>query len=103
MKKTFNSAVEELHLPKPEKSDKKGAAKKKTISFEPSHLLTKIDLSGFHSMNISRSGIKELLESLELMPCMRSLSLRNNNITDEFEHEILSIFDNKTITNVDLS
>ena len=64
-------------------------------------MLTKIDMSNFKE--ISRSGIKELLESIELMPCMRALSLRNNNITDDHDKEILSIFDNKTLTKVDLS
>lgn len=66
-------------------------------------MLVKIDLSGFHSKNVSRSGIKELLESIELLPAIKSLSLRNNNITDDFENEILSIFNNKMITNIDLS
>jgi Ran GTPase-activating protein (RanGAP) involved in mRNA processing and transport len=42
----------------------------------PHHMLTKIDLSGFR--NVSRSSIKELMESCELMPCLKSLSLRNN-------------------------
>ena len=67
----------------------------------PHHMLTKIDLSGFR--NVSRSSIKELMESCELMPCLKSLSLRNNQITDDYSTEILSIFDNKSITNVDLS
>ena len=67
----------------------------------PHHMLTKIDLSGFR--NVSRSSIKELMESCELMPCLKSLSLRNNQITDDYSTEILSIFDNKAITNVDLS
>jgi len=81
----------------------KTGGKKKNLSFEPHHMLTKIDLSGFHSRNVSRSGIKELLESIEMLPCLKSLSLRNNAINDDFENEILAIFNNKQITNVDLS
>jgi Leucine-rich repeat (LRR) protein len=64
-------------------------------------MLTKIDLSGFNF--VSRSSIKELLEAVELMPCMRALSLRNNRITDDYETEVLSIFNNKNLVNVDLS
>ncbi len=64
-------------------------------------MLTKIDLSGFDF--VSRSSIKELLEAVELMPCMRALSLRNNRITDDYETEVLSIFNNKSLVYVDLS
>jgi Leucine-rich repeat (LRR) protein len=66
-------------------------------------MITKIDLSGFAYDNISRSSIKELLESIELLPCLKAISLRNNGITDDYDKEILQIFDNKQITNVDLS
>jgi len=34
---------------------------------------------------------------------LKASKLRNNGITDEYDKEILSIFDNKQITNVDLS
>lgn len=89
-------------LPKPEKQEKgKQAGKKKAFSFAPHHMITKIDLSGFNQ--VSRSSIKELLESCEMMPCLKTLSLRNNGITDDYSTEILAIFDNKGITNVDLS
>ena len=64
-------------------------------------MITKIDLSGFGE--VSRSSLKELLESVELMPCLRALSLRNNGITDDHDKEILTIFDNKQITKIDLS
>ena len=66
-------------------------------------MITKIDLSGFAYDNISRSSIKELLESIELLPCLKAISLSNNGITDDYDKEILQIFDNKQITNVDLS
>lgn len=64
-------------------------------------MITKISLDNFGE--VSRSSIKELLESIELMPCLKSLSLRNNRITDDYDKEILAIFDNKSITNIDLS
>ncbi len=64
-------------------------------------MITKICLDNFGE--VSRSSIKELLESIELMPCLKSLSLRGNRITDDYDKEILAIFDNKSITNVDLS
>ena len=34
---------------------------------------------------------------------MRSLSLKNNGITDDFEKEVLKIFENKKLVAVDLS
>lgn len=99
---TFNQAVELLNLPKPDKLEKgKPQTKKKVPSFAAHHMLTKIDLSGF--TEVSRSSIKELVESIELMPCLKALSLRNNRITDDYDKEILAIFDNKQITNIDLS
>lgn len=100
-KPSFNEALEALNLPKQEKVEKGKASKKKTFSFLPHHMLTKIDLSGFPF--VSRSSIKELLEAVEMMPCMRALSLRNNKITDDYETEILSIFNIKSIVNIDLS
>jgi hypothetical protein len=80
-------------LPKPEKLEKGKTTKKKTVSFEPHHMITKIDLSGFGE--VSRSSIKELLESIQLLPCIKAVSLANNNITDDYTNEILAIFDNK--------
>lgn len=52
---------------------------------------------------MSRSSIKELMESVALLPCVKAINLANNNITDDYSTEILSIFDNKAITHVDLS
>jgi len=97
-----------LKLPKIEAKEKgkqggNAQNKKKQLSFEPHLMITKIDLSGFAHSSISRSSIKELLESIEMLPCLKALSLRNNGINDEYDKEILSIFDNKQITNVDLS
>lgn len=54
-------------------------------------------------MDATRSGIKDLLESIDIMPGLRALSLRNCNLSDDHDKEILSIFDIKTLTKVDLS
>jgi Ran GTPase-activating protein (RanGAP) involved in mRNA processing and transport len=37
------------------------------------------------------------------MPCLKSINLSHNGITDEFDREILELFDNSQITNLDLS
>lgn len=66
-------------------------------------MITVIDLSGFRERRISRSGLRELLDSLELMPCMRSLNLSNNGITDDFDKEVLALFDHSKIKSIDLS
>lgn len=101
-KLTFNQAVEKLDLPKPEKLEKgKQKSSKKSLTFAPHHLISKIDLSGH--LDATRSSIKDLLESIELMPGLRALSLRNCNLSDDVDKEILSIFDIKTLTKVDLS
>ena len=104
-------AIEALKLPKPDadKNTKQrggGGASRRTkgeIKLSPSQLLTTIDLSGFAVKKISRSGIKELLDSFEFMPCIRALKLSNNGITDDYAAEILSIFDCHKIRVLDLS
>jgi hypothetical protein len=65
---SFSEAVEALRLPKVEAKEKGkqgNASKKKQLTFEPHHMITKIDLSGFAHCSISKSSIKELLESVE--------------------------------------
>ena len=62
-----------------------------------------IDLSGFKERRISRSGLRELLDGMELLPCVRSLNLSNNGITDEFDREILALFDMIKVKAIDLS
>jgi len=62
-----------------------------------------IDLSGFKERRISRSGLRELLDGLELLPCIRSLNLSNNGITDDFDKEILALFDLTKIKAINLS
>ena len=66
-------------------------------------MIEKIDLSGFRHSRFSRAGMKELLEGLALLPCIRSLSLRNNGITDDFDREILEIFNIPKVKCLDLS
>ena len=99
---TFGEAVEFLRLPKGE-APKKGERKKKELSIMPHHMLEKIDLSGFRYKRFSRSGMKELLEGLALLPCIRTLCLRDNGITDDCDREILDIFNITKIKCIDLS
>jgi Leucine-rich repeat (LRR) protein len=98
-------AIESLNLPKPEivPKGRRGGAGRKEIKLLPHHLIQTIDLSGFKERRISRSGIRELLDGLELLPCIRSLNLSNNGITDDFDKEILAIFDLHKIKAIDLS
>jgi len=98
-------AIETLRLPKIEVQTKTrgGANKRKEIKFLPHHLIQVIDLSGFKERKFSRSGLRELLDGMELLPCMRSLNLSNNGITDEFDREILALFEMTKIKAIDLS
>lgn len=91
-----------MNLPKGE-APKKGERVKKSIALKPNQMLEKIDLSGFKDRKFSRSGMKELIEGLALLPCIRSLSLRKNGITDDYEREILEIFNIPKLKCVDLS
>ena len=98
-------AIESLKLPKPEvqPKGKRGGNARKEIKFNAQHMIQTIDLSGFKDRRISRSGLRELLDGLELMPCIRSLNLSNNGITDDFDKEILAIFDMPKIRAINLS
>lgn len=66
-------------------------------------MIQTIDLSGFRDRRISRSGLRELLDGLELLPCIRSLNLSNNGITDEFDKEVLELFSMPKIKAINLS
>ena len=66
-------------------------------------MISRIDLSGFRRRRFSRSGMKELIEGLQILPCIRSLRLADNGINDEFEREILEIFQISKIKCLDLS
>jgi len=98
-------ALESMRLPKPEVQVKgrRGGQNRKEIQFKAHHLIQTIDLSGFKDRRISRSGLKELLDGIELLPCIRSLNLSNNGITDDFDKEVLQLFDVTKIKAVDLS
>ena len=62
-----------------------------------------IDLSGFIGRQISRSGLKELLDGIDQLPCVRSVNLSHNGINDDMDREILELFDKQQIKNIDLS
>lgn len=96
-------AVEQLNLPKPQPKEKGKDSKKKVISIAPELLIMKIDLSGFRTTGVSRSSLKELIEGLDGLPCIRSINLRNNGLTDDHEREILALFDYVKIRSIDLS
>ena len=66
-------------------------------------MIQTINLSGFKDRRISRSGLRELLDGIELLPCIRSLNLSNNGITDDFDKEVLALFDIPKIKAIDLS
>ena len=92
---TFMEAIESLNLPKPEVVPKgrRGATARREIKFTAQHMIQTIDLSGFKDRRISRSGLRELLDGIELLPCLRSLNLSNNGITDDFDKEVLALFE----------
>ena len=62
-----------------------------------------IDLSGFSVGRVSRSAIRELLDGIEQLPAIRSINLRDNGITDDYDKEILALFDIQKIRSIDLS
>ena len=102
---TFMEAIEDLSLPKPQILPKgaRGGKARKEINFTREHMIQTIDLSGFSQRRISRSGLRELLDGLELLPCMRSLNLSNNGITDDFDKEVLELFSLTKIKAINLS
>ncbi len=65
--------------------------------------LEKIDLSGFRTKRFSRSGLRELIDGISLLPCIRTIILRDNGIADDCESEILELFMNPNIKCIDLS
>lgn len=56
-------------------------------------MIEKIDLSGFKYKRFSRAGLKELLEGMKELPCIRQLKLSGNGITDDYDKEILQLFE----------
>ena len=104
---TFFEAVESLRLPKPEEGDKKkqaGQKKPKELgNLSPRLLLSKIDLSGFKNLRFSRAGLQDLILGVDRLPCIRSISLKNNGINDDHSQEILALFSINKIKAIDLS
>ena len=105
---TMMEAIEALNLPKPEvkeKGQRGGASRKKekSIVISPAHAIQVIDLSGFKVGRVSRSAIRELLDGIEQLPAIRSINLRDNGITDDYDKEILALFDVTKIRSIDLS
>ena len=99
---TFNEAIEKMKLPKGE-APKKGEKKKMPAILKEHMHLERIDLSGFKNLRFSRSGLRELIEGINILPCIRSLSLRGNGITDEYDREILELLSIQKIKCIDLS
>lgn len=66
-------------------------------------MITKIDLSGFKHLRFSKAGLHELNQGIERLPCIRSISLKNNGISDEHEKEILALLSVNKIKCIDLS
>ena len=88
---------------------KKGAAislekRKKELKISPEHLaLELIDLSGFKLRRFSRSGLKDLLDGISNLPCIRTVILRDNGINEDCEVEILDLFNITNVKCIDLS
>ena len=100
---SFAEAVEQLKLPRGE-APKKGEKKKIVSGLIPMHqMMEKIDISGYSFKRFSRSGMKELLEGLALLPCIRTVVLRDNGIDDDCEREVLELFNITKIKCIDLS
>jgi len=66
-------------------------------------LITRIDLSGFKNLRFSRAGLQDLIIGIDRLPCIRSISLKNNGIADEHDREILTLLSITKIRAVDLS
>ena len=66
-------------------------------------MIQKIDLSGFKGRMISRTGLLELVQGVEQLPCCKTINLSNCGITEEHDQEILKLFDCTNVKNIDLS
>jgi hypothetical protein len=103
---TFFEAVEALELPKSDDIDpkqKKHGKKEIALTFKPHHMLTQIDLSGFKNLRFSKAGLQELIIGMDRLPCIRSVSLKNNGICDDHDKEVLNLFNVQKIRSIDLS
>ena len=105
---TFFEAVEALRLPKAEeggddKNKKKGDKAKMLTQLDDHHLITKIDLSGFKNLRFSKAGLQELVMGIDRLPCIRSVSLKNNGICDDHDREVLALMSVNKVKSLDLS
>ena len=66
-------------------------------------MIQSIDLSGFKHLRFSRAGLLELVKGLEVLPCVRAVSLKNNGICQDHEKEVLSLFHVSKVRAIDLS
>ncbi len=60
-------------------------------------------MSGFKTKRFSRSGLRELVDGISLLPCIRTVVLKDNGISDECETEILDLLSNNMVKCIDLS
>lgn len=66
-------------------------------------MIQKIDLSGYRNLRFSRAGLQELVLGIERLPVIRSVTLKNNGINDDFEREILTLMSIPKVQALDLS
>lgn len=69
----------------------------------PKHMVTSINLSGFAARQFSKTGFKQLLESIIDMRCLHCLILSGNGIDDNYTDEIDALLKIPKITKLDLS
>lgn len=109
---SFAEAVEQMRFPRQsgEAGGKagKGAGQdkknKKELRLNPEHLtLERIDLSGFRDRRFSRTGLRELVDGIQALPCLRALVLRDNGINEDCEAEVLDLFSLVNLKCIDLS
>ena len=107
---SFAEAVEGMRFPRQTveagKGGKGAAAdkKKKDLRLNPEHMtLERIDLSGFRDRRFSRTGLRELVDGIQALPCLRAVVLRDNGINDECEAELLDLFSLTNVKCIDLS
>lgn len=89
LRDTFLEAVHKLNLPSPllvaggkkgqEIRDPKKMPKSMIKKYE---FLEVINLCDFKHRGFSRAALRELVTGIELLPCIRTVVLRNNGISD---------------------
>lgn len=82
---------------------KKQKKNKVEISYEPRHMIQRLDLSGYKHLRFSRLALSELVSGLARLPVIRVVSLRNNGINDDHQVEIIKLMEITKVTVLDLS